>query len=524
MAQERMTRTERAYRHLVSEVNRGRWQAGDTLSTYALAEELQISRTPVLEALKRLEADGLVEIIPQVGCRVVGPTTGSVEELLAVREALEGLAAAAAARHADHDAVAELEATLRRLERAAQRGDRAAYDELYQRFHLGVVAASGMPRLADAVRSVWAPLRYQLGRLPLSDEQLRNSVAEHQDILEAVRRGAAKSARAAAEHHVRMSVARYLGYLDGEHGLVHRALIYSGEKDFLASTVPFVQAGLERGERVLAVTTARNAEVLGRALGPAATEVEFRDAHEWYELPAHTLLSYERYFEHADRGRVRIIGEVAWDGKLGAPMSEWTRYEAIINAVFALEPGTFLCPYDVSRLPERVVADARRTHPQLCTNGTASPSPDYTDVATLTRELQGEELAEPEGATAQQPVSADLRRVRGFVLEQAHRAGVAGKALEDVFLAVQEVVANVADHGAGRGTIRAWAQDRELIFEVSDAGAGAGAGDPLLGRLATDVTAMGRASGLWMARLLCDLVEVRSRAGGLVVRLHVALD
>lgn len=517
----RTTRTERAYRYLVAEVNRGRWQAGDTLSTYALAEELDMSRTPVLEALKRLEADGLVEIIPQVGCRVVGQSTGAVEELLAVREALEGLAAAAAAKHADDDALAELEATLRRLERAAERGDRPAYDELYQRFHLGVAAASGMPRLADALRSVWAPLRYQLGRLPVSDEQLRNSVAEHEDVFESVRRGAAKSARAAAEHHVRMSVARYLGYLEGAHGLVHQALIYADEQEFLASTVPFVQTGLERGERVLAVTTTHNADALGRALGADAAEVEFRDAHEWYELPAHTMVSYERYLEHADRGRVRVIGEVAWDGELAAPMSEWTRYEAAINATFALDPISFLCPYDASRLPERVVADARRTHPQLCADGSASPSPEYTDVATLTRELEAEPLAEHEGATADHPVTADLRGVRGFVLDQAHRAGVGGRALEDAFLAVQEVLANVTAHGPGRGTIRAWVQERELIFEVNDDGTAGG--DPLLGRLASDATAMGGASGLWMARLLCDLVEVRSRDGGVVVRLHVAL-
>jgi DNA-binding GntR family transcriptional regulator/anti-sigma regulatory factor (Ser/Thr protein kinase) len=518
-----MTRTERAYRHLVAEINRGRWQAGDTLSTYALAEELEMSRTPVLEALKRLEGDGLVEIIPQVGCRIVAQSRGAVEELLAVREGLEGLAASAAATHADDDALADLEATLRRLERAAQGGNRGAYDELHQRFHLGVAAASGMPRLADALRSVWAPLRYQLARLPLSEEQLRNAVAEHRDVFEAVRRGAAKSARAAAERHVRMSVARYLGYLEGAHGLVHQALIYADEPEFLASTVPFVQGGLEQGERVLAVTTARNAEVLGRELGADASEVEFRDAHEWYELPAHTLVSYERYLEHADRGRVRVVGEVAWDGELSAPISEWTRYEAVINAAFALEPVSFLCPYDAGRLPERVVADARRTHPQLCENGTASANPQYTDVATLTRELEAEALAEPEGPTAEHPVTADLRGVRGFVLDQAHRAGVGGKALEDAFLAVQEVLANVAAHGPGRGTIRAWVQDRALVFEVSDDGTASG--DPLLGRpMASDVTAMGGAAGLWMARLLCDLVEVRSRNGGVVVRLHVALD
>ena len=123
MAERRINRTERAYRHLASEIVRGRWQAGETLSTYALAEELGSSRTPVLEALKRLEQEGLVEIIPQVGCRVLRPGSSSVEELFTLRGALEGVAAAAAARRIDHGELHALEALLQQLEAAADRGD-----------------------------------------------------------------------------------------------------------------------------------------------------------------------------------------------------------------------------------------------------------------------------------------------------------------------------------------------------------------------------------------------------------------
>jgi len=71
-----------------------RWDIGTTLSSYVLAHELEMSRTPVIEALRRLEHDGLVEIVPQVGCRVVAHRARSLEELLTLRAALEGLAAA----------------------------------------------------------------------------------------------------------------------------------------------------------------------------------------------------------------------------------------------------------------------------------------------------------------------------------------------------------------------------------------------------------------------------------------------
>jgi anti-sigma regulatory factor (Ser/Thr protein kinase) len=115
----------------------------------------------------------------------------------------------------------------------------------------------------------------------------------------------------------------------------------------------------------------------------------------------------------------------------------------------------------------------------------------------------------------------DMREVRGFILEQAKRAGVSGKAIQDAFLAVQEVTTNAVAQGAGRGLLRAWREDGELIYEVRDDGSEIG--DPLIGQLASDPALTSEPRGLWMARLLCDLVEVRAHDRGLIVRLHVAL-
>ena len=524
MTEPRGSRTERAYQYLTEEIIRGRWQAGEIVSTYALAEELQVSRTPILEALRRLEADGLVEIIPQVGCRIVQLTAGAVDEMFAIRAALEGAAAAAAARRVDENLLAELELTLRRLDAAAARGDLVAYAELNQRFHLTVAEASGMPRLFEKLRGVWAQLRYQLTRLTVSDLQLRDSTIEHRELLEALRRGSERRARGAAERHARRAADRFLSGLKHRTAdqLSHRALIYHSMDEFLASTVPFIEQGLGAGERVLAVTTPDNAETLGRVLGPRAGEVEFRDSHEWYLLPSHTLLSYERYLEAADRSRVRVIGEVAWDGDLIAPMNEWTRYESIINRVFAQEPVSFICPYDARTLPEPIVAGARRTHPELCIGADAAPSDDYVDVMDLVRQLDRAGFKKPPADAAKRPITRDLREVRGFILDQARAAGVSGKTLQDTFLAVQEVAANVFVNGNGHATMRSWIDGRELVYEITDPGAGLG--DPLAGRLRSDRTDLSELTGLWLARLLCDLVEVRIRDRGLVVRLHVALD
>jgi DNA-binding GntR family transcriptional regulator/anti-sigma regulatory factor (Ser/Thr protein kinase) len=520
--QPRTSRSAQAYRYLLDELLRGRWQPGETLSAYALAEELGISRTPVLEALKRLESEGLVEIIPQVGCRVVAPSPESRSEAFSLRTALEGVAAEAAARRIGEDQLAGLELLLRRLDESAARGDPAAYAELNRRFHDAVNDAADMPRLSEAARSAWAPLRYGSATHDVTDRQLRESAAEHRDLFEALRRRAPRRARAAAERHVTLA-ARRSRPADAARSpaLVHRALIYDGEEEFLAATIPFISDGLAARERVLVVTTPQNAGVLGHALGARAPEVEFRDSDEWYQLPSHTLLSYERYIEEADRDRVRVVGEVSWQGETQAPMAEWKRYESIINLAFAEQPVSFVCPYDVRRLPEAIIDDAARTHPELCKGAHAEPSSSYVEPVPLIRELDREGLPEPDVPTSERPITADLREVREFILDETRRAGVRGKTIQDTFLAVQEVASNVVDHGAGEGSIRTWVQADELVFEVRDDGTALT--DPVMGQLLSSPSLMTEPRGLWMARLLCDLVEVRVREQGLIVRLHVAL-
>jgi DNA-binding GntR family transcriptional regulator/anti-sigma regulatory factor (Ser/Thr protein kinase) len=473
--------------------------------------------------MKRLEAEGLVEIIPQVGCRIVEPTAASVQELYALREAFDGLAAEAAARRIRADELPALESVVSRLEAAVQRRDRAAYSDLNLRLHLGIIDAAAMPRLARAARSAWLPLRHQLSNVRFSDEALDGSVPEHREILAAIRRGVPKRARAAAERHARMSGARAVTQLgDAAAGrLTHRALIYTTPDDFLAGALPFVEEGIDREERVLAVTTPRNREALVRALGARAGAVEFRDSDEWYRVPSHTLLAYERYLQHADSARVRIVGEPIWTELSPAASREWTRYESILNVEFALAPASFLCPYDIGALPERIVADARRTHPELCAGAVVAPSPDSRDSRALARELDDEDFEEPQGPIAEHSVTPDLGGVRTFALEQAVRAGLSGRAMAGALLAVQELAANAVVHGPRGGTLRAWLAGDELIFEMRDDGARLV--DPMVAQLTPGLAGGQGPGGLWTARLLSDLVEVRSGSDGFVVRLHLAV-
>jgi DNA-binding GntR family transcriptional regulator len=521
--QPRSTRTQETYRYLLEEIMRGRWPAGDIVSTNALAEELRLSRTPVLQALKQLESEGIVEIVPQVGCRILHATGSGLADLFALRSGLDGVAATAAAIKLDRDGFTALEVTLRRLDEAADEGDLQAYAQLNEHFHALVVEGAGMPRLAEATRTMWAQIRSQLTRLDTSEEQIEASRAEHRELYEALRSRAPGRARRAAERHARLSAARFSVGLDpwAATQLCHGAAVYDGDKAYLAATVPFVKLGLDAGEQVLAVTTVRNAELLARALGPQAGEVEFRDADEWYLVPSHTLLSYERYIQQAESERVRILGEVAWGGESLAPVSEWIRYEAALNSAFALQPATILCSYDARALPAEIVDGARRTHPTLFDGDVPASNADYTDPDELIRDLDREGFPPPAAPTDALPIQGNLRDVRTFVLTLAKRAGVSGRPLQGLFLAVQQVTGAVMTNGAGRGSIRAWIDEGSLVFEVRDDAPGVG--NPLVGQFASDPGMLLEPRGLWLARLLCDLVEVRASDRGLVIRLHAAL-
>ena len=87
---------------------------------------------------------------------------------------------------------------------------------------------------------------------------------------------------------------------------------------------------------------------------------------------------------------------------------------------------------------------------------------------------------------------------------------------EGLVLAVNEVATNSVVHGGGGGILRIWTEGDVLVCEVRDRGV---IDDPLVGRERPLVNAAG-GCGLWLANQLCDLVQVRSFAGGSVVRLH----
>jgi transcriptional regulator with XRE-family HTH domain len=164
--------------------------------------------------------------------------------------------------------------------------------------------------------------------------------------------------------------------------LGHRVLIYSTDDEYLASAVPFLLEGLARSEAVLCVPTQQQDDLLHEALGDDALRVEFLDSADWYRSLRGASSGYLTYVkERFERGApwVRILADAVWAGRSGAEVVEWFRYESIVNLSLASSPATIVCSYDSRSLPDDVLADAGRTHPELVAAAGSTASPAYRE-------------------------------------------------------------------------------------------------------------------------------------------------
>ncbi|NJK44266.1 MAG: GntR family transcriptional regulator [Pleurocapsa sp. SU_196_0] len=189
------------YDHLKLEILSGQLPSGSRLAEIALAERLGVSRTPVREAVQRLAQDGLVEVAPNRGAKVRGVSAQEVEDVYAVREVLDGLAARLAASHRTKNDLRTMREALERLERANPQdfGAQVAAD---LEFHNAIAIASKNAALETTLRG----LSQGVARVKLLTRAYNQSLTTrdaHTQILEAIERGDATDAEERARGHVR---------------------------------------------------------------------------------------------------------------------------------------------------------------------------------------------------------------------------------------------------------------------------------------------------------------------------------
>ncbi|EMF57031.1 FCD domain-containing protein [Streptomyces sp. SID5476] len=186
---------------------RGDMEPGAPLSELALAEEFGVSRTPVREALKQLQTEGLVEIRPRVGTFVTTPSRREITELFTMKELLEGAAARLLARRGRVAEIDLLERNLREADEAVKRDNRERYAELVQDFHDLLIAGADNSKLEAHYRMLMNQLAYpRLVNTSLSRPgRALQSDREHHLVLELILDKDGDSAEQVMREHVRAS-------------------------------------------------------------------------------------------------------------------------------------------------------------------------------------------------------------------------------------------------------------------------------------------------------------------------------
>ena len=298
----------------------------------------------------------------------------------------------------------------------------------------------------------------------------------------------------------------------------HVGFFYRAAKEYATTVAAFLGDGVAAGEPAFAAVPEGQLSLVADALGADARRVEFADMTELGRNPGRIIPRVQAFVDLHAGQHVRYVGEPIWASRSQAELREATRHEALINLAFAGADAEILCPYDIARLGQAVITDARQTHPLLLSGAGTETSTEYAGPFGLPSSCSAPLPARPDTAMIHAYWS-DLSQVRALVLTSAREAGLPDDRAGDLVLAVSEVAANTLRYTPSSGTLAIWHDPHEIVCEVHDDGV---ITDPLAGRRRPAPDALG-GHGLWLVHQVCDLVELRSDTTGTTVRMHAAI-
>ncbi|CAN7716915.1 GntR family transcriptional regulator [Variovorax sp. LjRoot290] len=193
----------------------GELKPGSKLTEQDLAAELEVSRTPVREAIRQLEVERLVSRTPFVGVTVAQLSPEEVIELLDIREVLEGLVARLATENMDSFHLQRLKKSLQQLAASARKSDVGAYLDQALAFRRALVECCGSATLSEHVMAIENRLRLTGSRTALLPGRMEAAIEEHEKLLDAIVRGDAKGAERLNRErirHIRDAVAKSISF------------------------------------------------------------------------------------------------------------------------------------------------------------------------------------------------------------------------------------------------------------------------------------------------------------------------
>lgn len=195
----------RVFKQLRGDIIKGKYKENDELREVTIGKELGVSRTPVREALRQLELEGLVKIIPNKGAYVTGISQKDVKDIYMIRSMLEGLCARWATENITEEQLQELEEIILLSEFHMKRESSNSADQVTEmdgRFHTVLYEACNSKILSHVLADFHKYVMSARRASVVSEERARKSVREHKQILRAIRDRDADLAEQLANEHI----------------------------------------------------------------------------------------------------------------------------------------------------------------------------------------------------------------------------------------------------------------------------------------------------------------------------------
>ena len=297
-------------------------------------------------------------------------------------------------------------------------------------------------------------------------------------------------------------------------GAKHQAFLYASEDDFLSTTAPFLAAGLEAGESIVAITSGEKLDALRATFGELPPSAFLVDSDDWYRKPSEAVARWTDFVHgQATNGRtVRAVAEIVSVADSQQSVDEWMDYESIVNSVLAPLPLWVICLYDVGVLPDSIIEQVRASHPATVEDGLVRKSAAFLPPAD--RPARSLALNGLRPLTRQH---IDVASACAHVEVEARRAGLRESPIQRLLAATTEVASNAFGHGRPPVFVTAWNDGERFVCQIEDQGPGIS--DPAAGFAPP---AAGRGWGLWLARQSADSLAVGRSDRGSAVRLAVS--
>lgn len=192
----------RVFHKIREDILSGKYKEHEELKEVAISEELGVSRTPVREAFRQLELEGLIQMVPNKGAYVTGITTKDVKDIYMIRSYMEGLCAKWATQNITKEQLEEMEENIYLSEFHASKGHLEQMAELDNRFH-EILYEAGDSKMLEHLLRDFHEYVLRVRRKTLSDNvRSEKSNQEHRMIMEAIRDKEGERAEQLANEHM----------------------------------------------------------------------------------------------------------------------------------------------------------------------------------------------------------------------------------------------------------------------------------------------------------------------------------